>query len=323
MSWVLLKLCHHFSFLGFVKLAQPQESDNDSFGSSSDDDDANIANSSQSDSDYEPDEDQNIEEDDEDDNDATAHMGDATMTVTATEDTLVAAHTKKKKSTSTAKRRSSSTDESKVNGQSFSDNYFSKANAKSHTSSRTLNNLKQRLTQSEVNAILENWKQSASHEEAVHELFETHKLLFSKWMVYLNMDHTILVHGFGSKKTLLWSFHQLMLKDYVVIHINGYFPQLAIKDVLAEIWLLIFEIPICNEPLHDIVTKIENKMMSLKPKLHLFLIVHNIEDVSLRNKPAQIILSRLANIKGFHIIASLEHINGPLSMHLILIHNIK
>ena len=60
--------------------------------------------------------------------------------------------------------------------------------------------------------------------------------------------------------------------------------------------------------------------------LHLFLVehedfylvIHNIDGVMLRNDKAQTILSLMAKIRGFHIIASLDHINAPLCEYLLL-----
>ena len=40
--------------------------------------------------------------------------------------------------------------------------------------------------------------------------------------------------------------------------------------------------------------------------------IHNIDGVMLRNEKAQMVLSLMAKIRGFHIIASLDHINAPL-----------
>lgn len=44
-----------------------------------------------------------------------------------------------------------------------------------------------------------------------------------------------------------------------------------------------------------------------------FLVVHNIDGVMLRPEKIQNILSLLSQIRGFHIVASIDHINAPLS----------
>ena len=48
-----------------------------------------------------------------------------------------------------------------------------------------------------------------------------------------------------------------------------------------------------------------------------YLVIHNIDGVMLRNDKAQTILSLMAKIRGFHIVASLDHINAPLCRYNI------
>jgi len=47
-----------------------------------------------------------------------------------------------------------------------------------------------------------------------------------------------------------------------------------------------------------------------------YLIIHNIDGTMLRADRTQTILSLLAQISGFHIIASIDHINAPLCKSL-------
>ena len=49
-----------------------------------------------------------------------------------------------------------------------------------------------------------------------------------------------------------------------------------------------------------------------------YLIIHNIDGVMLRPTKVQNILSFLSKIKGFHIVASIDHINAPLSKFLTI-----
>ena len=43
--------------------------------------------------------------------------------------------------------------------------------------------------------------------------------------------HGILLHGLGSKRTLLEDFRKTMLSDLSQVVVNGYFPSLTIKHV--------------------------------------------------------------------------------------------
>ena len=52
------------------------------------------------------------------------------------------------------------------------------------------------------------------------------------------------------------------------------------------------------------------------PADELFLIIHNIDGVMLRGSKVQSVLSSLAQISAIHIIASIDHINAPLSKYI-------
>ena len=51
----------------------------------------------------------------------------------------------------------------------------------------------------------------------------------------------------------------------------------------------------------------------------MFLVIHNIDGVLLRSDKCQAILSLLAEIEGFHIIASLDHINAGFSEYHVIV----
>lgn len=194
-----------------------------------------------------------------------------------------------------------------------SDDYFSKAAAKNKTSSHTLDRLKNpRLPPDQLNKLMSNMKLSEEHEAAIKELNEEHKANFDKWLTLFDEGYTILLHGFGSKRTLLVAFHNEKLGDQHVVHINGFFPNLTVKDILDSVWVEILEMPAVHGTPHELVNMIQKEMGEI-PALHLFLIIHNIDGVMLRNAKAQSVLSRLASIKNIHLIASIDHINTPLS----------
>ena len=45
----------------------------------------------------------------------------------------------------------------------------------------------------------------------------------------------------------------------------------------------------------------------------LYLVIHNIDGAMMRSEKVQVILSMLGQIQGVHILASIDHINAPLS----------
>lgn len=194
-----------------------------------------------------------------------------------------------------------------------SDDYFSKAATKNKTSSHTLDRLKNpRLPVDQLNKLMSNMKLSGEHEKSIKELNEEHKTHFDKWLTLFDEGYTILLHGFGSKRNLLLAFHHEKLSDQHVVHINGFFPNLTVKDILDSVWVDILEMTAVHGTPRETVNMIEKEMGEI-PALHLFLIIHNIDGVMLRNTKAQSVLSRLASIKNIHVVASIDHINTPLS----------
>lgn len=158
-------------------------------------------------------------------------------------------------------------------------------------------------------------KLSKEHEEAIKNLNEENKRNFDKWLTLFDEGYTVLLHGFGSKRNLMQNFHEEKLANRHVIVVNGFFPSLTIKDILDSIWVDMLEQPSVGENPHETVDMIEEEMKQI-PALHIFLILHNIDGTMLRNDKAQSVLSRLANIKNVHIIASIDHINTPLRKFL-------
>lgn len=193
-----------------------------------------------------------------------------------------------------------------------SDDYFSTATAKTKTSDHTLDRLKNpRLPHDQLIKLLSNMELSKEHKKAVKDLNNEHKTNFGKWLTLFDEGYTILLHGLGSKRNLLQTFHKEKLADQHVMVVNGFFPSLTIKDILDNIWIDLLEMTAVGGNPHEIVNLIEEEMKKI-PALNIFLIVHNIDGTMLRNDKAQSVLSRLASIRNIHMIASIDHINAPL-----------
>lgn len=152
---------------------------------------------------------------------------------------------------------------------------------------------------------------STEHEKAVSTMFQDYQQHFPKWMFILNEGFNILLHGLGSKRTLLQSFHQAMLADETVLVVNGFFPSLMIKDILDSITNDILEMSITSRNFHEVVDAIQEELLD-QPNTHIFIIIHNIDGTMLRSHKTQLVLSRLAKISQIHLLASLDHINAPL-----------
>lgn len=158
-------------------------------------------------------------------------------------------------------------------------------------------------------------KLSEAHEQAVADMNQDYQQNFPKWMLTLNEGYNILLHGLGSKRNLMQSFHETVLRHQVVLVVNGFFPSLTIKDILDNISGDILNMALPNRNVHEIVDAIDDQL-SKNHEMHIFMIVHNIDGFMLRNNKAQLILSRLARLEQIHLIASLDHINAPMCKYI-------
>lgn len=178
------------------------------------------------------------------------------------------------------------------------------------TSDHTLDRLKTpRLPHEDLFRMLAAMKLSAEHERSVTSLNKQYEQFFDKWMFILNENFSILLFGLGSKRNLLELFHQKMLRKEMVVVVNGFFPGLTIKEILDSIANDILDMSTESRNIHETVDAIDEEVT--RTGIHVFLIVHNIDGVMLRNHNAQLCLSRLAKIRNVHLLASIDHINTP------------
>ncbi|XP_037956271.1 origin recognition complex subunit 2-like [Teleopsis dalmanni] len=194
-----------------------------------------------------------------------------------------------------------------------SDGYFqSRSSSKIVTSDHTLDRLKNpRLPADRLFSLLASMKLSTEHETSINAIIEEYRSYFSKWMYILNEGFNLLIYGLGSKLQLLQSFHRDILAQQTVLVINGFFPSLTLKDILDSITCQILDAGISSSNPHEAVDMIEEEF-SLIPETHLYIIVHNLDGIMLRNNKVQAILARLAKVENIHLIASIDHINTPL-----------
>uniref|UniRef100_F6R4H7 Origin recognition complex subunit 2 n=1 Tax=Ciona intestinalis TaxID=7719 RepID=F6R4H7_CIOIN len=161
------------------------------------------------------------------------------------------------------------------------------------------------------------------------KLFDGYKSCFREWMFYLCSNFNLLLFGLGSKRQIIHSFCDSMLKNQNKLILNGFFPGLTIKSSIL-VWAKI----VCNimkcTVIHGNIKKYmettaahsQDEMLNTITKHynsddeksdHLFLIIHNIDGAPLRTSNSQGALCKLADIKRIHIIASIDHINAPLA----------
>ncbi|XP_032663128.1 origin recognition complex subunit 2 [Odontomachus brunneus] len=192
------------------------------------------------------------------------------------------------------------------------DEFFESQQEKTITSDRTLGRLRNtRLTEEKLGELLVNQNHvSTIHKKRIHSLIENYKSFFPMWHFIMEEGYSLLLHGLGSKRNLINDFHNEVLSDHPTLVINGFFPSLAIKDILNDIITEILDLD-CPGSLNDCLELIE-KVLAVNPNDRLYLLIHNIDGIMLRSNKAQNILASLAGIPNVRVLASVDHINAPL-----------
>jgi origin recognition complex subunit 2 len=178
----------------------------------------------------------------------------------------------------------------------------------------------------------------------------SYKEHFQEWRFLVSTNHSLLFYGLGSKRTLLNQFANEELKrDGDLLVIDGFDKEVTIEgilDLLIDYWLdgvepkQIFPyairklasennkfprvgITFPHRGEHVVVQKAiaiahalaQKASKTLRP---LFVVLHNIDGVGLRNKTAQealaglVLNSSLTNgMNSLRLVASVDHVNAP------------
>ena len=162
----------------------------------------------------------------------------------------------------------------------------------------------------------------SSYREECQALLDEYKSLYPYWLHLMLNDYNILLYGLGSKQKLLEDFQKKHLNESCHLVVNGFFPGLAIKQVLSTLSSDLLGYSGSFKSLLEHASFICSELEGRKgsgstPVKYLrkdvFLIIHNIDGPMLRGETAQTALSLLAQSPSIHILASIDHINAPLS----------
>ncbi|CAH0479895.1 unnamed protein product [Peronospora belbahrii] len=135
---------------------------------------------------------------------------------------------------------------------------------------------------------------------------------FPAWKSELLAGYNLLFYGLGSKLTLLQKFASIFLNDSVVIQVHGYLPVVSLKYMTETIQEKILQTEVKpNQSLVHQCRDIAKTKLSTKHTIQIYLLVHSIDGLALRNPEAQTCLSWLAKAPFIAVIASMDHINGP------------
>ena len=186
-------------------------------------------------------------------------------------------------------------------------------------------------------------------QDTILTIEEEYSTYFEEWRFISSTNHSLLFHGAGSKKPLLNKFADEELdKDGDVIKLDGFHKDITIDQILQLLidhWLNgkepsnidLFHIHNLSNNNHDnqvlpfypvrgdiytiqkavAIAKSISKIVSttLRP---IYIVIHNIDGVGLRNYTAQESLAALVSqsttvggLNAIRLVASIDHVNGP------------
>ncbi|KAH0621637.1 hypothetical protein JD844_023161 [Phrynosoma platyrhinos] len=184
------------------------------------------------------------------------------------------------------------------------------------TSDRTLQKLeKKKLDQESLQNLLNKVPVAFAAEREV--LSKQHETLFYKWMLQLHLGFNIVLYGLGSKRELLENFRISLLQNSVHIVVNGFFPSITVKSILNSITEEVLDYMGSFRSPQDQLDLIMKRFKE-DPSLELYLLIHNLDSQMLRGDKSQQILGQLSSLPNVYFIASIDHINAPLSEYLDL-----
>ena len=175
-----------------------------------------------------------------------------------------------------------------------------------NSTNKTLHDLElEELDHCKITKLLTKVKTGYETEQAA--LFAEHAQSFAQWYIYLQEGYNLVCYGVGSKRRLLLHFAKKMLKyDYHMV-INGYFPNLTVRDILNNI---------TNDLLGSTAAfrspQVQLNFIRNTNQNKIYILLNNIDGANIRNEKAQQILAELASIEHVHLIATIDHINAPL-----------
>ncbi|KAG1685947.1 Origin recognition complex subunit 2 [Nymphon striatum] len=213
------------------------------------------------------------------------------------------------------KAEAENTYEVNVKASNLIEEYFlAHGSSKIHTSDHTLASLNQpKINQEALQEKIKNIPKK--HEKEIAHLIKRYKQLFDKWLYLLNNGYNVLLFGLGSKYELLDQFRTKHFSNSDCIVINGYFPNLSIRQILNTISEDILGREEGFSSIHEHLEYLKETYDVVNEscsRTELYIVIHNIDGSTLRRNEDQHILSILASLKNIHIVASADHINCSL-----------
>jgi len=156
---------------------------------------------------------------------------------------------------------------------------------------------------------------SDTFKEAKEALLKEYTSHYKYWLFQLAHGFNLLMHGLGSKKSVLSDFSAKHLSRCSLLTADGYNSNVSIKEILTTL-----STNLCDNKKTfkshlehaNFICKYLESQNKEGDSPEIFLLIHNIDGPSLRGDSAQTALSVLASSPFVHVVASVDHIHAPL-----------
>lgn len=157
------------------------------------------------------------------------------------------------------------------------------------------------------------------HQPEIDFLHSLHSRSFEQWKFELDQGFNLCLYGWGSKRSLLLNFAEQLANgnaEEKIVVVNGYNPELTLRDVLNTIATVIPglanpSLKLGAQPAEMLQTILKALQQITLPQ-PLKLLVHCIDAVAIRRPQFQSTLARLAASKSIQIIASADTRTFPI-----------
>jgi len=153
------------------------------------------------------------------------------------------------------------------------------------------------------------------HSDASQQLHNYHVRQFEFWRFQIDSGFNLLLHGYGSKIKIASQFCRDYCDDGICISIKGFNPTATSQGLMTTILDHFYK-----QSKHDGDYRANpSRSDQMKIIKHLFagtidkmyILIHNIDGINLRNLNQQTILSELASISNIHMIATIDNVSSP------------
>lgn len=162
-----------------------------------------------------------------------------------------------------------------------------------------------------------------SHAFSYAFLHSLHSRSFPQWRFELSQSFNICLYGYGSKRKLVTAFAKYLhtispLDPPRILIVNGYTPNLTLRQVLTTLATLVFNCTPSSLPAklgaqaREILTTLMNHLNASPPPSPYLVFVNSLDAPPLRRSPTPALLAQLAASPHIHLLATCDTPNFPL-----------